>query len=104
MLHLPYVTAPDSVKLFFWLIYFKLANNLRYDVIKLTRSSSNKSRSSSNSKTTTHEQRSGDLASERLTWKSFDGVVGNPEIRLEGLKCINLSSDTISGIPTCFLI
>ena len=47
---------------------------------------------------------SGEWASERLTWKSFYGVVGNPEIRLEGLKCINLSSDTISGIPTFFLM
>ena len=50
------------------------------------------------------EQRSGQLASERLTWKSFYGVVGNPEIRVAGLKCINLSSDTISGIPTFFLM
>ena len=44
------------------------------------------------------------MGSERLTWKSFDGVVGNPEIRFEGLKCINLSSDIISGIPTFFLM
>ena len=29
------------------------------------------------SKTTQVEQHSGELASERLTWKSFDGVVGD---------------------------
>ena len=41
---------------------------------------------------------------ETLMWKSFDGVVGDTEIRLEGLKCNNLSSDTISVIPTLFLM
>ena len=39
-----------------------------------------------------------------FTWKSFDGVVGDAEIRLERLKCNNLSSDTISVIPTFFLM
>ena len=62
------------------------------------------SRSSSNSKTTQVEQRRQDVGDKSFTWKSFDGVVGNPEIRLEGLNCINLSSDTISGIPTFFLM
>ena len=43
-----------------------------------------------------------DAGDKSLTWKSFDGVVGDTEIRLEGLKCNNLSSDTISVIPTFF--
>ena len=41
---------------------------------------------------------------ETLMWKSFDGLVGNPEIRLEGLEYTKLPSDTISGIPTFFLM
>ena len=50
------------------------------------------------------EQHSGELASERLTWKSFDGVVGDAEIRLERLKCNNISSEPISAIPIFFLM
>ena len=40
----------------------------------------------------------------RPAWKSFDGVVGDIQIRLEGLKCIYLSSEPISLIPTFFLM
>ena len=44
------------------------------------------------------------LGIESFTWKSFDGVVGDAEIRLERLKCNNISSEPISAIPTFFLM
>ena len=62
------------------------------------------SRSSSNSKTTQVEQRRQDVGDKSFTWKSFDGVVGDTEIRLERLKCNDLSSEPISVIPTFFLM
>ena len=56
------------------------------------------------SKTTQVEQSGNMLGIESLTWKSFDGVVGDAEIKLGRLKSNNISSEPISAIPTFFLM